>query len=225
MRATAGTFTALAVALALLTGCSTTPSTASSTVYVPPTNSAPEPTLAPTPTPAAPPPVAAVDVPTVSSALDQNQVPPAVAPQRIRVESLGIDMAIESVGLAADGAMELPKDPSLAAWYRFGPSPASAAGATVIAAHVDSLVYDIGPFAQLASASAGTEIVVTTEDGQDRRYAVESVQTVTKQDVPWDSIFDRSGPGRLTLVTCGGEFDYDARTYLSNVIVSANPIA
>ena len=219
MRATAGTVTALAVALVLLTGCSSVPSTASSTTYVPPTSAAPA------PTPSAPLPVAEVDVPTVSSALDQNQVAPALVPQRIRVDSLGIDMAIESVGLAADGAMELPKNPSLAAWYRFGPSPASAAGATVVAAHVDSLVYDIGPFAQLATASAGTEIVVTTEDGQDRRYAVESVQTVTKQDVPWDSIFDRTGPNRLTLVTCGGEFDYDARTYLSNVIVSANPIA
>ena len=221
MRATAGTFTALAVALALLTGCSTAPRTASSTAYVPPTNAAPT----PTPTPAAPLPVAEVDVPTASASLDQNQVPQAPVPQRIRVDSLGIDMASEPVGLADDGAMALPKDPSLAAWYRFGPSPASAAGATVVAAHVDSLIYDIGPFAQLASATAGTEIVVTTEDGQDRRYAVESVQTVTKQDVPWDAIFDRSGPSRLTLVTCGGEFDYDARTYLSNVIVSANPIA
>ena len=215
MRATAGTFTALAVALALLTGCSSAPSTASSTVYVPPTNAAP----------AAPPPTAEVEVPTTNSALDQNQVPAALPPQGIRVDSLGIDMAIESVGLAEDGAMELPQDPSLAAWYRFGPSPASAAGATVIAAHVDSLVYDIGPFAQLATATVGTEIVVTTADGQERRYAVESVQTVTKQDVPWGSIFDRSGPNRLTLVTCGGEFDYDAKTYLSNVIVSATPMA
>ncbi|TFD32690.1 class F sortase [Cryobacterium cryoconiti] len=218
MRATAGIFTALAVALVLLTGCTTAPSEASSTAYVPPT--------AATTTPApAPPPAAADLVPTVSSALDQNQAPRALAPQRIRVGSLGIDMAIEPVGLAADGAMELPKDPSIAAWYRFGPSPVSATGATVVAAHVDSLVYDIGPFAELASAPAGTEIVVTTEDGQERRYAVESVQTVNKADVPWDSIFDRTGPGRLTLVTCGGEFDYDARSYLSNVIVSANPIA
>lgn len=217
MRATAGTFTALAVALVLLTGCTTAPSEASSTAYVPPTSA----TATPAP---APPPTAENLVPTVSSALDQNQAPRALAPQRIRVDSLGIDMAIEPVGLAADGAMELPKDPSVAAWYRFGPSPASAGGATVVAAHVDSLVYDIGPFAELASAAAGTEIVVTTEDGQERRYAVESVQTVTKADVPWDSIFDRAGPSRLTLVTCGGEFDYDARSYLSNVIVSANPI-
>lgn len=219
MRATAGTFTALAVALALLTGCSNAPSTASSTAYVPPTNAAPA------PTPAAPPPTAEVEVPTTSSSLAENQVPASLPPQSIRVDSLGIDMAIESVGLADDGAMELPKDPSLAAWYRYGPSPASAAGATVIAAHVDSLIYDIGPFARLATATAGTEIVVTTADGQERRYAVESVQTVTKQDVPWDSIFDRTGPNRLTLVTCGGEFDYDAKTYLSNVIVSATPIA
>ncbi|TFB52298.1 class F sortase [Cryobacterium tagatosivorans] len=213
MRATASAIAAFAVALALFTGCAASP-TGASVGKAPPT---PSEIPAPLPT-------ADVDVPRVSSALDLNQVPVPLTPERIRVVSLGIDMPIESVGLAPDGAMRLPANPAVAAWYRYGPSPTSPTGATVVAAHVDSLVYDLGPFARLAKAGAGTEIVVTTEDGLDRRYALESIQTVNKADVPWASIFDRSGPARLTLVTCGGEFDYDARRYLSNVIATARPI-
>lgn len=215
MRATASAIAAFAVALALFTGCTASPTGSSAGTEPPP--SAPSEIPAPLPT-------ADVVVPRVSSALDLNQAPVPLTPQRIRVESLGIDMPIESVGLGADGAMELPANPAVAAWYRYGPSPTSPTGATVVAAHVDSLVYDLGPFARLATARAGTEIVVTTEDGVDRRYALESIQTVDKADVPWVSIFDRSGPARLTLVTCGGEFDYDARRYLSNVIVTAQPV-
>ncbi|WP_416173150.1 class F sortase [Cryobacterium sp. 10C3] len=72
--------------------------------------------------------------------------------------------------------------------------------------------------------TAGTEIVLSLADGGERRYRVASVDLVLKPDVPWPAIFDRTGPARLTLVTCGGEFDYTARRYLSNVIVSATPV-
>jgi hypothetical protein len=149
-----------------------------------------------------------------------GQAAPVSAPVRVHIPSLGIDMPIEGVGLDGD-AMALPANPAVAAWYRHGPAPRSPAGATVIAAHVDSLVYNLGPFARLAQAPAGTEIEVYTADGAAQRYAIASIETVPKQEVPWAGVFDRSGEPRLTLVTCGGEFDYDARRYLANVIVSA----
>ena len=60
--------------------------------------------------------------------------------------------------------------------------------------------------------------------GQVRSYAVTSQETTGKVDVEWASVFDRSGPARLVLVTCGGEFDYSTRHYLSNVIVTATPL-
>ena len=129
-----------------------------------------------------------------------------------------------TVGLADNAAMALPANPAVAAWYRYGAGPASPAGATVVAAHVDSLAYAIGPFARLADAPAGTEIVLETADGGAHRYAVASVDSVEKPSVPWASVFDRAGQPRLVLVTCGGEFDYDARRYLSNVIVTAVPV-
>ncbi|TFD75933.1 class F sortase [Cryobacterium fucosi] len=219
MRATVGAIGMFAVALVLLSGCSGVRG---------PAASAPRAVTTAAPAPAsivpAPQPTPDVTVPTVSAALSANQAPVPLAPVRIRVDGLGIDMAVEAVGRTAENTMELPKNPAVAAWYRYGPSPASAAGATVIAAHVDSLVYDIGPFARLASARAGTQVVLTLSDGTDRRYAVTTVQSILKPDVPWDTVFGRSGAPRLTLVTCGGEFDYEAKRYLSNVIVSADPI-
>ncbi len=220
MRATVGAFGMLAVALVLLSGCSEAqvPAASPSAVTTPaPASVLPAPRPAPAQTPE-------VTVPTVSGALSANQAPAPLPPVRIRVEVLGIDMAVEAVGQTADNVMELPKNPAVAAWYRFGPSPASPAGATVIAAHVDSLVYDIGPFARLATASAGTRVVLTLSDGSERAYSVTGVQSILKPDVPWDTIFDRSGASRLTLVTCGGEFDYEAKRYLSNVIVAADPL-
>ena len=153
-----------------------------------------------------------------------GQPAPVTAPVRVQVESLGIDMPIDPVGLADTGAMALPENPAVAAWYRYGPGPGSPAGATVVAAHVDSLVYDLGPFARLADAPAGTEIVLQTGDGAAHRYTVASIDSVEKQAVPWAGVFDRAGQPRLTLVTCGGEFDYEARRYLSNVIVTAVPV-
>ena len=174
------------------------------------------PTTTPAPTPAAVP-----DVPRQSADLSA-QPASASEPVRVQVASLGIDMSIEPVGLDGD-AMALPANPAEAAWYRYGPAPASPAGSTVVAAHVDSLVYDLGPFARLADAPAGTEIVLTTADGAAHRYTIAAIDTVEKEAVPWAGVFDRTGPPRLTLVTCGGEFDYQARRYLSNVIVSAVP--
>jgi hypothetical protein len=173
---------------------------------------------APTPGPA---PVAVPDVPRQSADLTA-QPAAASAPVRVQVDTLGIDMPIEGVGLDGD-AMALPANPAVAAWYQYGPAPASPAGSTVIAAHVDSLAYSLGPFARLADAPAGTLVAISTADGGTHRYTIESRTIVEKQAVPWAVVFDRTGPPRLTLVTCGGEFDYQARRYLSNVIVTAVP--
>ncbi len=169
-------------------------------------------------------PVTAVPaVPRRSAALEDNQpvVPPA--PTRIEIADLGIDVAVQPVGLDEQGRMGLFDDPSIAAWYQWGPAPASTVGSTVIAAHVDSLEYDLLPFARLKDAVAGTQIFVTDAAGTRHPYVVQSVRVIEKADVDWVAAFDRAGPPRLTLVTCGGEFDYENRRYLSNLVLTAIP--
>jgi len=221
-----GSPVAAVAVLALLVGCTVAPGEG---VEPDPGATA---SAAPAPTPseatgarpaAAAPAVAVPDIPRRSSSLEANRMRQAPAPVRIEVPDLGIDMSIEPVGLEADGSMGLFDDPALAAWYRWGPAPGSEGGSTVIAAHVDSLEYSVLPFARLKDATPGTAVFVTDAAGTRHAYAVESLQVTEKAAVDWDAAFDRSGSPRLTLVTCGGAFDYEARTYLSNLVVTATP--
>ncbi|WP_170297082.1 class F sortase [Agromyces salentinus] len=163
------------------------------------------------------------EIPVSSAALEDRPALTGPAPVRFQAPDLGIDVAVEAVGLDDRGAMGLPANPSIAAWYRFGAAPGAAAGSVVVAAHVDSLEYDIGPFARLAAAPAGTRFLVTTADGTTHEYALTMTEVVPKEQVDWSAAFARDGAPRLTLVTCGGDFDYDARRYLSNVLVTAEP--
>ena len=113
---------------------------------------------------------------------------------------------------------------SIAAWYQWGSAPASEFGSTVIASHVDSLEYDLLPFARLKDATAGTQVFVTDAAGTRRPYSVQLVEILDKAAIDWAAVFDRTGPPRLMLVTCGGEFDYQNRRYLSNLVLTATPV-
>lgn len=162
-------------------------------------------------------------LPRRSAALEDNRVLTAPPPNRIEIPDLGIDVRVQPVGLDAQGRMGLFDDPSIAAWYQWGSAPASPTGSTVIAAHVDSLEYNLLPFARLKDAVAAMPVFVTDAAGSRHAYAVERLEITGKADVNWPAAFDRSGPPRLTLVTCGGEFDYENRRYLSNLVLSATP--
>jgi len=156
-----------------------------------------------------------------SAALGEVRMP--VPPTRLQFDSLGIDVTVQPVGVQPDGLMEIPPRVEVAGWYKYGSDPGSAAGTTVIAAHVDSPVYGIGPFAELKNASVGETVTVTSADGTTRDFVVESVERVGKTQLPLDQIFDRDGAPRLALITCGGQFDYGTGHYVDNIVVIAVP--
>jgi len=55
-------------------------------------------------------------------------------------------------------------------------------------------------------------------------HRVTGVERVAKEQLPVDRLFTRSGPPRLTLVTCGGPFQTERRSYRDNVVVTAEPV-
>ena len=175
--------------------------------------------IAPSPAPL---PTAEIDVPRQSSEI--APVEQLAAPVRIQIPSVAIDLQITPVGVQDDGLMQIPENIRVAGWYRFGPSPASETGSTVITAHVDDFEQGLGPFAYLKEMPADAEIVVTTDDGVDHRYALESVQNIEKKQLPLDQVFDRGGAPRIVLITCGGQFDENVLNYSDNVIAIANPL-
>lgn len=199
--------TIAAVAVLLLAGCSAAPASQE---------------LAPEPTPQGAGEIAP-DIPTTSSELKAPRAP--VPPVSVDVPSAGIRVSVAPVGVQPDGLMELPADVKIAGWYKFGPDPLSPTGTTVLAAHVDSIEYGLGPFAGLKNLPAGTQVVVSLSNGSTATYAIESVTSVLKEQLPLADVFDRSGAPRLVLITCGGQFNYSSGSYSDNIVVVATPVA
>jgi sortase (surface protein transpeptidase) len=149
--------------------------------------------------------------------------PATPVPVRVAVPALGIDAAVDPVGVTADGLMEIPDDVGRVGWYRFGPLPGNP-GNAVLAGHVDDAVQGLGALAPLRTAEAGAEVLLTDSAGVTSRWRVVSRELIDKQEVPLDALFARGGPPRVVLVTCGGPFDAERRSYEDNVVVVAEPI-
>jgi hypothetical protein len=73
--------------------------------------------------------------------------------------------------------------------------------------------------------AAGAVVEVTGTDGTTTRWRVISRTLVPKPELPLDRLFAREGPPRLVLVTCGGEFVPELRSYRDNVVVVAEPVS
>ncbi|MEY2849394.1 MAG: hypothetical protein RI885_2061 [Actinomycetota bacterium] len=180
-------------------------------------SSTPEPE--PTPKPVVP------DIPIADAGVGNVTVVGSVAPVRIALPDLGIDMSVEAEGVDDDGQMGLPENAAVAGWYRYGPGLRDAAGATVVAAHIDSRHDGIGPFSLLKNAAVGSTVSMTGSDGSTAAYVVREVRSVGKIEAPMAELFDRAGAPRLVLVTCGGAFDSSTGHYVDNVVVTADPVS
>lgn len=170
-----------------------------------------------TPQPVAPKPRVSVPVAPATPPVVER----AAAPERLVLASLGVDMPVEPVGVQDTGEMEIPERPSIAGWYRFGKAPADPEGTTVIAAHVDDREFGIGPLARLREAREGDVVEVTDADGTVTEYVTESVTYIPRAELPVDQLFTRGGPRTLAIITCGGDFDQQTRTYSDNVVLIA----
>jgi hypothetical protein len=144
-------------------------------------------------------------------------------PARVRVGSLEVDAPVVPVGVDDAGLMEVPEDVRTIGWYRFGAAPGEG-GSAVLSGHVDDRVQGRGAFYELARTGTGDTVEVDTGDGTTLTYRVDSVRNFGKADLPLEEVFQRSGPPRLVLITCGGEFDRATGHYVDNIVVTAVPV-
>jgi hypothetical protein len=171
--------------------------------------------------PAAPP---VPDVSVRDASLASLSARTVVPPVRVELPALGVAAEVDQVGVADDGQMDLPPDPDRIGWYRFGPAPGEDEGSAVLAAHVDSRRYGLGQFSRLRESSPGDRVVVVLADGRSVEHEVVEMRSESKAVVQLDALFRREGEPSLVLVTCGGVYDADARSYEDNVVVTAVPV-
>lgn len=145
------------------------------------------------------------------------------APVAVEIARLGVRSDLVDLDLDERRRLEVPDDPDLAGWYVRGARP-GATGPAVIAGHVDSRE---GPaiFHRLADLEAGDKIVVHREDGSAATFTVDRTGRWPKDAFPTDAVYRQAEGAELRLITCGGAFDTDRRSYEDNVIVFASLVA
>jgi hypothetical protein len=144
----------------------------------------------------------------------------AIAPVGLTVEAAGIDAGIENLRVV-NGAMQDPTGPWVVAWYE-NLGALGTVGNIVMAGHID--YWNVGPsvFYNLAALQPGAEAVVSGDDGNAYPYTVEWVEQFDSTSIPLDDVIGPTDSPALTLITCGGAFDYATGQYLQRTVVRAN---
>jgi hypothetical protein len=138
------------------------------------------------------------------------------------IGAIDIDSRVTPVG-APDRVLEIPSKPWVVGWWKGGVGPGSGRGTVVLVAHLDSRTYGTGPFARAKELSVGDPMTLTDDDALAHDYRVASVETYLKRALPYEQIFAQSGPERVVIVTCGGEYHRDSGGWDSNVVVTFTP--
>lgn len=145
------------------------------------------------------------------------------APVRIVIPAIGVDAPVDAIGVDSAGRVAVPRDVSRIGWYKWGPAPGASAGSAMLTGHVDGVDQGPGEFYDLGTLTVDDTVTIERADGSTVVYRVIARESFAKTVVPLEDIFARSGPHRLTLVTCGGPFDYESLVYTDNVVVTAVP--
>jgi hypothetical protein len=151
---------------------------------------------------------------------------PRSAPVSIDIPAIGVQSNLLRLGLNPGGTIQVPPlyaQPSQAGWYKYSPTPGQI-GSSVIAGHIDT--YQ-GPsvFFRLGALRPGNRVDVTLANRTVAIFRVTGVRSYPKTSWPWQVVFGSADYPALHLITCGGNFDYSTRQYLSNTVVFASLVS
>ncbi|MBC9006655.1 class F sortase, partial [Micromonospora aurantiaca (nom. illeg.)] len=146
----------------------------------------------------------------------------ASPPIRITIPRIGVRADVLAFGVNDDGTVQVPPlDQAMdAGWYKLGASPGEI-GNAVIMGHVDSA--EIGPavFFRLGELRPGDGISVERADHTEVTFQVDGLKSYPKDQFPTELVYGPSDRASLRVITCGGRFDEQKRSYTDNVIVFA----
>lgn len=142
-----------------------------------------------------------------------------VRPIAIRVARVQIDTTIERQPIK-DGVMANPSGPYVVAWYG-SLGWLGEPGNVVLAGHVDYAGVGPAVFARLGELVPDDLIELTGSDVHAYRFYVEWSKLYDADNPPMKEIVGETSAESLTLVTCGGDFNYSSQHYLQRLVVRA----
>ena len=113
-------------------------------------------------------------------------MPRTARPVLLTIPAIGVRTKLVDLGLNSNGTLQVPAGTAVAGWYSGSPPP-GAAGAAVIAGHVDSR-SGLGVFFWLRNLRPGDRVYIGRSDGTMVVFTVTSVQMYAKDQFPTASV-------------------------------------
>lgn len=141
-------------------------------------------------------------------------------PKYIELPSIKAEGFIQKVGIDQYKRIAVPNNIHLAGWFTESSKPGQA-GLSIIAGHVTGR-YNDAVFKNLVNLKAEDKLFLTLGSGKVLEYQVLSIQSVDLAGSA-DALFSQNTAVRsqLNLITCGGNYLDDQRSFDRRVIVSA----
>ena len=168
------------------------------------------------PTPTAPP---ATPTPTATP-VPPNPAAERLTPGTLVIPKIGVQATVEQVTVDGNGDMAVPQKVDDVGWYAPGVAPGQA-GDAVIDGHLDWYGVPEAVFFRLDQLQPGDEVDVISQGNVTLHFAVTDSSLVSATDRP-AGVFATTGPPRLTLITCAGDYIPAAGGYNERLLVDAS---
>lgn len=145
-------------------------------------------------------------------------------PKKIIIPSIGVDAYLQNVGIDQKKEIAIPNNIHMGGWFVDSVRPGDK-GLSIIDGHLNGHTQD-GVFVSLKQLKVGDTYTVTFGNNQALQFSVVKIATVSLAEAP-SVLFsqDQSIARQLNLITCGGEWDKDARLYDKRVIVISEAVS
>ena len=140
-------------------------------------------------------------------------------PVRLVIPKIGLDAAVEKVGLTSRRDMASPSRPETVGWYKYGPRPGNK-GSAVIDGHSGYADGREAAFDDLPKLKVGDKLYVKDARGKRITFIVRKMKLYAR-NASARGVFASTKARRLNLITCTGSFDEAAGTHSKRLVVFA----
>ncbi len=142
-------------------------------------------------------------------------------PIYLKIPKINVDSAVENVGLAPDGAMDITKNIDNVSWFELGPRPGEN-GNAVIAGHYGRKNGKASVFDELYKLRKGDKIYIEDDKGVIITFVVRETRRYDPKANTSDIFGSNDGKAHLNLITCEGVWDKKSKQYSQRLVVFAD---
>jgi len=137
---------------------------------------------------------------------------------RLKIESIGVDALVESVGIKSSGEMDTPKLIENVGWFNLGVYPGEI-GSAVMDGHYGWRDNKSAVFDNLYKVKIGDIVIIKNNNNVITTFIVRNIKKYNSLENSTPVFTSNDGKSHLNLITCGGGWDIETKNYRERLVI------